>query len=167
MVLTLWHFRDHNPDRSVEPAQLAMALKRFHEAFAGYPGELPEFTGQVEEPGKVLSNPSRTPTLPQDDREFLQAVQLRMVNSLQTAVSPVQHSTAIHISIATYSARQMDRVHCFRGLLHRAKRVGLVIPRWGGGVFLSASRLRATGDFELDSKPLRGRLVLDAAGACA
>jgi hypothetical protein len=90
MVLTLWDFRDHNPERSVEPAQLAMALKGFHEAFAGYPGELPEFTGQVEEAGKVLSNPSRTPTLPQDDREFLQAVQLRMLNSLQTLDFPVQ-----------------------------------------------------------------------------
>jgi hypothetical protein len=83
-VLTLWELRDHDPDRGVEPALLAAALKRFHEAFAGYAGELPAFTGQVEEAGRVVSDPSRTPTLPQDDREFLRAVQQRMVISIKS-----------------------------------------------------------------------------------
>lgn len=90
MVLTLWELRDHDPDRGVEPALLAAVLKRFHEAFVGYPGELPAFTGQVEKAGKVLSDPSRTPTLPQDDREFLRAVQQRMVISIQSFDFPVQ-----------------------------------------------------------------------------
>ena len=43
-VLTLWEHRDHDPDRGVEPALLAAALKSFHEAFAGYPEQLPAFT---------------------------------------------------------------------------------------------------------------------------
>jgi hypothetical protein len=89
-VLTLWEFRDHDPDRSVEPAELAAALKKFHEAFLGYGGELSAFTGQVEEAGKVLSDPSRTPTLPQDDREFLRGVQQRMVISIRSLDFPVR-----------------------------------------------------------------------------
>jgi len=89
-VLTLWELRDHDPDPNFEPALLAAALKRFHEAFAGYPGELPAFTGQVEEAGSVLSDPSRTPTLPQDDREFLQVVQRRMLDSLGAFDFPAQ-----------------------------------------------------------------------------
>jgi len=89
-VLTLWEHRDHDPDRGVEPALLAAALKSFHEAFAGYPEQLPAFTAQVEEAGSVLSDTSRTPTLPQDDREFLRVVQRRMLDSLGAFDFPVQ-----------------------------------------------------------------------------
>lgn len=91
-MLTLWELRDHDPDRRVEPARLAAALKRLHEALAGFPGELPAFTDQVEEAGNVLSDPTRTPMLPRDDREFLRDVQNRMLNELGTfhfAVQPL------------------------------------------------------------------------------
>lgn len=89
-MLTLWDLRDHDPDRIVEPAQLAAALRRLHEAFADYPEELPAFTGQLEQAGEVLSDPSRTPRLPAADRDFLRTVQRRMLDSIQAFDFPVQ-----------------------------------------------------------------------------
>lgn len=67
-MLTLWELQDHDPQRSVEPARLAAALKTLDEAFSGYPGELPAFTDQVKETGNVLSDPILTKMLPRDDR---------------------------------------------------------------------------------------------------
>jgi hypothetical protein len=74
--------REHDPDRSIEPARLAAALTRFHEALADFPGELPAFTDQVEEIGNVLSDPTLTPMLQAGDRRFLRTVQRTILSEL-------------------------------------------------------------------------------------
>jgi len=89
-VLTLWEIREHVPDRVVEPAQLAAVLRELHAALADYSGDLPTFVGQLEQAGTVLSDPSRTPTLPPNDRVLLRTLQRRMLDSLQAIDAPVQ-----------------------------------------------------------------------------
>lgn len=83
MTITLWELCDHGPDRTVDPEMLAARLRAFHVAFADYPAELPVFTWQVEEAGRVLSDQSLTPKLAPADREFLRSVQQGMLDSLR------------------------------------------------------------------------------------
>jgi phosphotransferase family enzyme len=85
-ALTLWPYVDHVPadrDNPDHVARAAVALRRVHDALAGYPGELPSFRIKIEECRALLGNRSALPTLPAADRAFLLTTHDRIMASLE------------------------------------------------------------------------------------
>lgn len=71
ITITLWTYYKHVLEPTPSEEYLAHMLSEFHEAFVGYPGELPDFTDNLTRARDALGDASRAPALPDADRAFL------------------------------------------------------------------------------------------------
>jgi Phosphotransferase enzyme family len=54
-AITFWVYVDHDPDRSLDGAELGEELRALHGALAPYPGALPRVAGLIEESERLLA----------------------------------------------------------------------------------------------------------------
>ena len=86
MIVTLWRHVEHRKadyDDKGALARAAFALRRVHDAFADYPGELPSYSERIAECAHLLRRPDALPILSNDDRRFL----LRAYDRLHDALA--------------------------------------------------------------------------------
>jgi hypothetical protein len=85
MLVTLWphvaHAKADYEDRD-KLAGAAHALRRVHDAFAGYPGALPRYRDRIEECATLLRDVDALPGLDESDRRFLMRVHERSSDAL-------------------------------------------------------------------------------------
>jgi hypothetical protein len=71
---TLWDFVEHlaaDGDNAEHVGKAAEAMRRFHQALAGFRGELPDFWGKIARCRSLLDSEEALPALGTDDRDFL------------------------------------------------------------------------------------------------
>jgi aminoglycoside phosphotransferase (APT) family kinase protein len=85
-VLTLWEFVEHevaDADNGEHVSRAAEALRRVHQALAGFRDELPDFWCNIDDCGHLLKNETALAALPDADRDFL----LTTFNRLRASAS--------------------------------------------------------------------------------
>jgi predicted trehalose synthase len=85
MAVTLWPYlvnQKAHDDEDGAISSAAFALRRVHDAFADYPGDLPPITEKFEECASLLRQPAALPILATEDRTFLLRTYEMLVESL-------------------------------------------------------------------------------------
>ncbi len=70
-AITLWRYHEPRPPAAVEPREYARALQRLHAGMRQVDVTTPHFTDRVAEAQWLLGDRSRTPNLPDADRNLL------------------------------------------------------------------------------------------------
>ncbi len=71
LSVLLLSYVEHEANRSVPPEAAREALVSLHDALNDYPGDLPAFTDPLARIGPLLSDPTATPGLADEDRTLL------------------------------------------------------------------------------------------------
>jgi Ser/Thr protein kinase RdoA (MazF antagonist) len=70
-VVTLWRFYEDTGEPAESDAMVGAALRSLHEAFAEYQGILPSFEEKLSQATALISNPTATSKLADEDRTLL------------------------------------------------------------------------------------------------
>ncbi|MGI8826316.1 MAG: phosphotransferase family protein [Chloroflexota bacterium] len=74
LELTFWEWCPHDPGVEVDGRKAGHALRRLHDALAGYAGRLPSYTRDLEEVGSILAREETLQSLDRSDKAFLREV---------------------------------------------------------------------------------------------
>ena len=114
-VVTFWDFVEHvaaDEDNSEHVTKAAEALRRVHQALAGFCGELPDFWLKIDRCRTALENPSAMPAIGADDRAFLHAALNRLrasMTGLPVNVAPIHGDAHLgNVFITPEGARWND-----------------------------------------------------------
>lgn len=83
VVVTLWRYIEPAGGTEISDVGLGSMLRRFHDAFADYPGDLPSFIDNLDRAAIALQDAERTPALMNPDRSFLLDVAATLRENLQ------------------------------------------------------------------------------------
>src|SRR3954465_13137265 len=89
-VVTLWAYYEPVPSLQVAPAEYADALERLHAGMRQIDMATPHFTDRVAQAQSLVADRSRTPELPNADREFLGYTLRHLSREIQDRGAPEQ-----------------------------------------------------------------------------
>jgi Ser/Thr protein kinase RdoA (MazF antagonist) len=89
-VVTLWTYHEPVPGRVTAPAEYADALARLHAGMRQIDMATPHFTDRVAQAQSLVADRSRTPELPDADREFLGYSLRHLSREIQDRGAPEQ-----------------------------------------------------------------------------
>lgn len=82
-AVTFWTYHESAPAHEAAPAEYADALKRLHAGMRQIDMPAPHFTDRVAQAQSLLADRTRTPELPEADREFLSGTLRSMRRAIQ------------------------------------------------------------------------------------
>jgi hypothetical protein len=89
-TVTLWTYHEPVPTREAAPAEYADALERLHAGMRQIDMATPHFTDRVAQALSLVADRSRTPELPDADRELLSSTLRTMSREIQDRGAPEQ-----------------------------------------------------------------------------
>jgi Ser/Thr protein kinase RdoA (MazF antagonist) len=89
-TVTLWTYHEPVPTREAAPAKYADALERLHAGMRQIDMATPHFTDRVAQARLLVADRSRTPELPDADRELLSSTLRTMSRQIQDRGAPEQ-----------------------------------------------------------------------------
>jgi hypothetical protein len=89
-AVTLWTYHEPGSTREVTPGEYADALKRLHAGMRQIDMATPHFTDRVTQAQSLVADRSRTPDLPDADREFLGYTLRHLSREIQDRGAPEQ-----------------------------------------------------------------------------
>jgi hypothetical protein len=92
VAVTIWRYVAHGPKPQDGDRMLGEALYRFHAALADFVSELPTLAERIDRAGRVLQDPTATPSLSAADRMISRRAQDR----LMSLVTSHGNRTALH-----------------------------------------------------------------------
>jgi Phosphotransferase enzyme family len=114
-VVTFWDFVEHiaaDEDNPEHVAKAAEALRRVHQALAGFRGELPDFWLKIDRCRMALENSSAIPAIGAGDRAFLHAAFNRLrasMTGLPVDIAPIHGDAHLgNVFITPEGARWND-----------------------------------------------------------